>query len=50
MASGEVMELIFFFIVALGFAGLGLAYFLCKSQDTRESIKDMLRAIQIGPF
>ena len=50
MASGEVMELIFFIIVALGFAGMGLAYLLCKSQDTRETIKSILRVIQIGPF
>ena len=50
MTTGEVMELVFFMIVAIGFAALGLAYLLCKSQDARETIKDILRAIQIGPF
>jgi hypothetical protein len=44
MSDSQVMELI---AIAAVFAALGLTYFLCKSQHTRDTIKAILRAIQI---
>jgi hypothetical protein len=50
MSDSEVMTLIFVAVAAIGFAALGSGYLLGKSRHARETIKDILRAIQIGPF
>jgi hypothetical protein len=47
MTAELVMGLIFFSVVAIFFAALGLTYWLTKSQSTRDTIKDLLCSIQI---
>jgi hypothetical protein len=50
MSESAVMGLIWLACVAMVFAALGVTYFVSKSQHTRDTIKAILRVINIDFF